>query len=178
VGNFAGPFTHDCFINAVQNCILLRFTFTYQSSTVMPLRAQLFIGLASVYVNTHQSPIRIKALGRRPLRGCLPAPGSIEPQKILGSRPCPIVTRPPLGKSLRTNLWLCRTKRHARPCVARGQGVLSNIVSDLKHYVSGWDSVQSGLVVVNQPQVGLTAPSKKNHPKAFPTSKEVPSRSM
>jgi len=54
------------------------------------IRTLVFVRLVIVHLSgTHQSPIRIKAVGtvrEEPF----PAPGSFEPQKTVGTRSCPI----------------------------------------------------------------------------------------
>jgi len=131
--------------------------------------------------DTHQSPIRIKAHGRVLVEEPGPAPGSSEPQKTVGSRPRPIAVgrlraNARMDSSVATNLPV-----RSKPFVAHGRGVSIRTALSRGFYVDGWDSVQSGLMVANQPHVGLAAPAKKvsaPHLKALVTSKATWSRRM
>ena len=71
---------------------------------------------------THQSPIRIKAVGtvrEEPF----PAPGSFEPQKTVGARSCPI-DRPLSASGQRSYRYLaCGRVDRAIPFLAHDRGV-------------------------------------------------------
>ena len=58
----------------------------------------------------------------------------------------------------------------SNPWVAHGMGV-PVVAPHHARLLAGWDSGQSGLVVVNQPLVELTVPAHVSHPKALAVSK-------
>ena len=82
------------------------------------VRARVLNRVVVVPAGTHQSPIRIKALGAIRLIVSRPLAHS-EPQKTVGARPCPI-DGPSAGRP--TGAWL-RARGGTSHFVARGRGV-------------------------------------------------------
>ncbi len=69
------------------------------------VRVRVFNVWLSCPADTHQSPIRIKAVGRC-ASASFPAPGASAPQKTVGTQPCPIHWPPRrIRRDGRTDSW-------------------------------------------------------------------------
>ena len=109
-------------------------------------RARYFVRCVVSATETHQSPIWLKADGERPALRPL---AHEQPQKIVGTRPCPRVRV--------TDLWFPAVGR-AKPWLVHGLG--ASVPFQRLHLEGvGWDSYQSHLVVVNQPYSLVRCPS-------------------
>lgn len=113
---------------------------------------------------------------------CVPPLTTLSPRKPSVPGSCSNVGSHEYRVNARTDLWLSSHSK-AKKATPNPRDSRPRRITEKRHclrYVEGWDSVQSGLVDLNQPQNGLAVPAKiiqRHAPHRSPHRREACSNS-